>query len=577
MPLNPLRDYQEEDVALILEEFKTSKSTLYHAATGLGKTRVVTEVAKRMLPKRTLFLCHRSELIFQTHRTFTDAGIECQIEKAELIASTNLFTRSPAVLASVQTMLSGEIDKKRMARFKPSDFGLLIYDESHHSVSKGNKTIVDYFTSGNPDLRVLGATATPDRADEEALGQIFETVVGDRDILFGIDNGWLVEPLQQMIHISGIDFSHVRTTAGDLNGADLSAVMEAESSIQGVVMPTLEAMYGLPTKTLLSCTPDCWANVLRDQGKKPKRTIVFTVSVNQAETLCSIFNRVIPGIAAWVCGKTDDATREQTFKDFYIGSVSILVNCGVTTEGYDNPYVELIAMARPTKSRSLYCQCIGRSTRTLPGLVDGMHTKEERLAAIAASSKPKALILDFVGNSGKHKLISVADILGGRVSERAAELAVLKAKNKGVPVSMTEAMQDEENELRKKAESARLQIEARKNRVVAKVSYSKTSINPFNMLDIVPVKERGWDSGKVLSEKQRGVILKMGINPDTLSYGQGRQLLVEQFRRWGGKLCTLKQAAILKKRNPQLNTKNLSFKAASDMITSIAEKEGWRK
>ena len=575
--MSRLRDYQSEDVERIFEEWKEFRSVLYHAATGLGKTRVLTEVARRMQPARTLFLAHRSELIFQAHKTFSRHGIECQIEKAELSASTNLFTRSPAVMASVQTLLSGEVETRRMRRFRPEDFGLLIYDESHHSVSKGNKSIVDYFVSGNPNIRVLGATATPDRADEEALGQIFETVVGDRDILFGIQNGWLVEPLQEMIHVQGIDFSHVRTTAGDLNGADLSAVMEAEEPLHAVVVATLEAMYGQPQNCLKLWPAKAWPDRLMGGGEKPKRTIVFTVSVAQAETLCGIFNRVIPGIAMWICGKTPDRDREHIFRDFQSGSLSILVNCGVTTEGYDNPFVELIAMARPTKSRSLYAQCVGRSTRTLPGLIDGIDRKEDRLAAIAGSAKPNSIILDFVGNAGKHKLVSIGDVLGGNFSDEVVERAVQKAKESRVPVNMTQAMIEAEEELRKKAEAARLANEARKNRIVAKVQYSSTRIDAFNILDIVPVRERGWDSGKVLSEKQRGVLLKMGVAPDSVSYAQGRQLVVEQIRRWSNKLASVKQIAIIKRRNPAVDVKNLTFKAASEMITAIAAKEGWQK
>lgn len=550
---------------------------LYHAATGLGKTVLMAAVARRMLPKRTLFLCDRAELIFQAHKTFSQEGMECQIEKAELIASTNLFTRSPTVIASVQTMLSGDIDMKRMKRFKPSDFGLLLYDECDCSVSLGNKSIVEYFTNGNPAIKVLGVTATPDRADEEALGQIYETVVGDRDILWGIENGWLVEPLQQMVHVQDIDFTHVRTTAGDLNQGDLSAVMEAETAIQGVVMPTLEAMYGLPPQTLLSLPTEQWGGRCLQQGRKPRRTIVFTVSVAQAEMMCNIFNRVIPGISLWVCGKTSDNDREQIFQDFRSGKSAILANCGVTTRGYDNPFVELISMARPTKSRNLYCQMVGRSTRVLPGLLDGIERKEDRLASISSSAKPNAIILDFVGNAGKHKLVSVGDVLGGNFSDEAVELAVNKAKEKGTPVNMTQAMIDAEDELKKKAEAARLREEARKNRVVAKVKYSSTFINPFNTLDLVPVKARGWDSGKVLSERQRAVLLKMGVNPDSLPYAQGRQLVIAQIERWKNKLASVKQLAIIKKRQPNVDALTLTFKAASEMISQIAQKEGWKR
>jgi superfamily II DNA or RNA helicase len=865
--MNPLRDYQTEDVEKVFNEWESVKSTLYVAATGLGKTRVMVEVARRMLPKRTMFLCHRTELIAQARKAFQGAGMDCEIEKAEMVAGTSLFNAGPVVLASVQTMTSGAVDKKRMARFKPKDFGLLLYDEcfpagtlvderpieslsvgdsvmsagetgievrkiihtfkrkpdcmvrvnfdsglslvsthyhpvwchnrkefvsassldkgdmvfrlttyedyrsgmpelrtlvsvserekkalfpgvyqqaivnangchksqarflsdeieqsneaqgdqgknvsyapcngtsagaarrkrkasdsagnqtsicawlgnwicgrhqhvsgernpvalqagrsesitencsrsrwcepsgygkkrtrpeerelvafdrvesveilqrtsdgtfggmcpdgyvynievdrtctyfangvlvhnSHHSVSPGNKSIVDYFTGGNPEIRVLGVTATPDRADEEALGQIFETVASERDIRFGVDNGWLVEPVQLMAHIEDLDFSDMRTTAGDLNSGDLAAVMESEKPLYGVVMPTLEAMFDLPQQTLNGIPPEEWGRYLVGK-RKPRRTIVFTVSVRQAEAISEIFNRSIDGISQWVCGKTTDEKRLEIFRSFQSGDSSVLVNCGVTTEGYDNPYVELIAMARPTKSRSLYSQCIGRGTRVLPGLLDCIDSKDDRMEIISNSEKPVCTVLDFVGNSGKHKLICTADVLGGKVSEAALERAVERARKSKVPVNMTDAMIEEEEKLQREMEQRKLQEAMRRNQVVAKVKYTTRRVNPFDALDLTPTQERGWDAGKTISERQAAVLRKQGLDPYSMSYGHARQILNEMFRRWGAKLCTMPQAATIKKHLPHVNTRNMTMERASQIIKQIAD-NGWR-
>jgi superfamily II DNA or RNA helicase len=571
-----LRDYQAEDVEAIFKEWDAARSTLYVAATGLGKTVVMAEVVRRMLPKRTIFLCHRGELIYQARETFLRAGIECSIEKADLAASTSLFSRSPVVLATVQTLLTGEIDRKRMTRFKPMDFGLLLYDESHHSVSPGNKFIVDYFTSGNPNLKILGVTATPQRSDEEALGKIFETVASVREIRFGIDNGWLVDVEQIFQTVAGLDYSHIRTTAGDLNGADLSAVMESESNIQGVAHPTLEAIARLAPHALDSVPVEKWGEHIEQSRQNWRRAIVFTASVKQAETLCNIFNRVSPGIASWVCGKTPDGERFTVFEDFKSGKSSILVNVGVTTEGYDNPWVDLIVMARPTKSQLLYIQMAGRGTRVLPGLIEGLAGPQERMRAILGSPKPVLTVMDFAGNSGRHKMMTTADILGGNVSEDVIELAVRKAKEKGVPVNMTKELQDAEEELRKKLEAARLAEEARKARLVAKVRFVSRKVNPFDAFDLSPVRARGWNEGKKLSEKQRQLLMRQSLNPDDFSYEQGRQILIEMFRRWSGKLASMKQCDIIKKRHPEMDTKNLTQQQAGLMITEIANKEGWK-
>lgn len=537
----------------------------------------MSEVVRRSLPKRALLLCHRRELIYQAYEAFTKRGIQCEIEKAELSASTNLFSRTPVVLATVQTLISGEPDRKRMHRFNPKHFDILLYDESHHSVSPGNKKIVDYFTSGNENLRVLGVTATPTRADETALGQIFETVVEPpRDILFGINEGWLVNIDQRFVAVSGLDFSHMRTTAGDLNTGDLSAVMEAESCIQGVVHPTLEILFNLPEGKLGNVPVPEWGSFLSTITKR-RRAIVFTVSVAQAEMLSGIFNRVVPGIASWVCGKTPEKERDELFRGFKTGTTSLLVNCGVTTEGYDNPEVDMIVMARPTKSQTLYTQMVGRGTRVLPGLVDDLPDKESRLEAIARSPKPILTVVDLVGNSGKHKLICTADILGGNNTEEVVERVIKKAKEQKGQFRITEALEEEEKKYRQELERRRLLEEARKRSVVARVIYKTTSIDPFNALDITPARARGWNDGKSLSPKQRALLVKQGINPEQLTYAGGRQILSELFRRWNGQLCTMKQAALIKRHyGAEHETKNMTRKQATEMIDALA-KNGWRK
>jgi len=459
-----------------------------------------------------------------------------------------------------------------MKRFNPMDFGLLLYDESHHSVSAGNKRIVDYFTNGNPNLKVLGVTATPDRADEEALGQIFDTVASERDILWAKENGWLVDVQQYFVPVAGLDFSDIRTTAGDLNGGDLAAVMETESCVQGVVQPTVEHLFNLAPLTLGAFPVPSWSEFIAACEVK-HRAIVFTVSVAQAEMLSNIFNRIVPGLAAWVCGKTSEQDRHRILSDFRDGgNIRILVNCGVTTEGYDNPAVDTIVMARPTKSRSLYAQCIGRGTRPVPGLVDSFFTSEERREAIAASAKPCVTVLDFVGNSGKHKLCNSADLLGGKVSDEAIERAVKIAKERG-QVRMADVLSEAEEQLRKEAEQRRLQEEARKARLVAKVKYTSQIVNPFDVLQIAPQKERGWDRGRQLTEKQRNLLTKQGIDPDSIPYVQAKQLIGEIFKRWGSKQATFKQARWLNKNGYPTN---LPMAEASNIMSAWAA-NNWRR
>ena len=401
----------------------------------------------------------------------------------------------------------------------------------------------------NPDLKILCLTATPDRADEEALGQMIDSVAYDYEILDAINDGFLVPIEQQMVTIEGLDFSSVRTTAGDLNGADLAAVMESEKNLQGIAAASLE--------------------IIGD-----RRTLVFTVGVKQAEMLCEIFNRHRPDMAGWVCGATPKPQRRDLLTQFSDGRTQVVVNCNCLSEGFDNPGVEVVIQARPTKSRSLYAQQCGRSTRPLAGVVDGLPDAEARRAAIAASAKPSALIVDFSGNAGRHKLMTTADILGGKVSDEAIERAIEKAKREGKALNMADELNKAESDIRREIEERKRRQAARKAHLVAKAKFSTRDINPFDVFQIRPAKSRGWDNGKVISEKMANVVRKMGVDPYSLPYAQARQLCIEQIRRWENKLCTVKQANCLSKHGYE--TKDMTFTEASKLMDALA-KNNWRR
>lgn len=527
-----LRDYQHQFHDAVFKEWESHTSTLAVAATGTGKTVCFAAIIRSSQPKRAMVLAHRNELIIQARdkiEAMTGLGVE--IEKAELYASTNLFQRTPVVVSSIQTQISGPKDNKRYTRFNPFDFGVLICDEAHHALSKSWREVIAHYRK-NPELRVLGVTATPDRADKEAMGQMFETVAFNYGILDAIQNGWLVDLTQQFVRVKGLDFSEIRTTCGDLNEGDLCKVMEAEENVQGICQPTLEAIYGLEPKTLSSIPVVDWKSFLESTGKNPRRTIVFTVSVAQAESCCNVFSRAMPGVE-WVCGSTKKEKRRMILERFANGETHVVANCGVLTEGFDEPAVELISMARPTKSRSLYAQIVGRSLRPLPGIVDGLTTLEERREAIKNSSKPFARIIDFVGNSGRHKLVSCVDILGGKVSDEAAERAKKKAMEDGKPKKILISMVNSEKEIEAEKERERLRQEererqneeARKQSLLAKVSWSSSERDPFNG-QMEKISEPAYSKdGRKFSDKQAMVLRRAGYDPNRFGYRQGQAII----------------------------------------------------
>jgi superfamily II DNA or RNA helicase len=335
-----------------------------------------------------------------------------------------------------------------------------------------------------------------------ALGELFESVAFEFGILDGINHGWLVPIEQQMIHIEGLDFSKVRTTAGDLNGADLAAIMEAEKNLQGVAGSTIK--------------------IVGD-----KKTLVFAVTVKQAEVLCEIFNRHKKDCARWVSGKTNKDERRETVAAFERGDFQILCNCNCFSEGFDVPSVAIVVVAKPTKSRSRYAQFVGRGTRSLPGIVDGPETAELRRAAILTSGKPSVLVLDFYGNAGRHKLISTTDILGGKSSDDAVIRTRKIAEKTGKPVNVMEVLRLEDEKLAAEKEDRRKLEAARKAHLVADVAFRAKLVDAFDRLDVCRQPPSSWErnNGVTLTPNQRFAIQKLGVNPDSISVSCGRKLL----------------------------------------------------
>ncbi len=478
-----------------------------------------------MQPARALVLAHRSELIYQAQDKIQRVtGLDAQVEMAEYRADTHsLMGLPPVVVSTIQTQTAGGDGGGRMTKFNPMDFGVLVIDEGHHAVSASYRRCIKWYVDGNPDLKILGVTATPDRQDEEALGQVFGDVAFDYETLNAIDDGWLVPVEQHPVHIEGIDLSNCGTVAGDFNGADLAEVMEDDKVLMGM------------------------ADVMIDIAGK-RRGIVFCASVVEAERGSEIMNRPAyrPGCSAWVCGKTDKDARRKILSDFASGAIQFLWNVGVLTEGFDDAGVEIVFMGRPTKSRALYAQMLGRGTRpaeSVAHLLNDVPDAEARRAMIAGSIKPSCEIIDFVGNAGRHKLITPADILGGNYSDEVIAEVTRRAQESSKPVNVSDALKAAQ-----KAIEAKKKMEAFKRAALtAKAKYSMSTVNPFDVFDISPAMERGWDKGKHLSEKQAAILMKQGIDPSALPYGQAKQLLNETFRRWGNGLASFKQAQHLKR------------------------------
>lgn len=499
-----LRDYQNEGVGNTCQilEAAAGASTLGVAATGLGKTVMFAHVIERRKHLgRSLVIAHREELIRQgASKIELVTGEHCDIEMADERADVHMFRRPNVVVASKDSLHAG-----RRRRFNPRDFATIITDEAQHSVAASYRDIYDYFRDGNPEIAHFGVTATPDRSDEAALGRVFSSVAFEYDIQYGVHNGWLVPVWLRPVMVEHLDLSRVRTTGGDLNAADIAEIMDDDRVLYEIAEPAFELC-------------------------RMRRSLVFVPSVDAARRLAQILNAKAEGCAEWVSGKTPKDERRLVLKRFAGGEFSFLVNVGCFTEGFDEPGIEVIVMARPTESRALFAQMAGRGTRTLPGTVEGLATAAERRAAIARCAKPYIEVVDCVGNAGKHNLVCPLDLLGGNYSDEVIKRAKKLAASAGDGCDVMATLDLAKREIEEEREKLLRQ------QIAAKATYTVTEIDPFDVFAIAPDRVPAYHRGRKPTPAMIDYLQRAGVDaPDKLNFGKAGQLIgaIKERRQTG--------------------------------------------
>lgn len=338
---------------------------LWALPTGTGKTYTFLTLAReRGVP--TLVLVHRDELIRQAVRSA--AVVDPAATVGVLHGEQNAWQGCDIVVASVPSL-----HPTRLAAIPRQQFGLLIADECHHVPAPSWSRILEHFTPGF----LLGVTATPDRLDGQGLAAWF----GPEPLFVyalrqAIADGILV-PVRQLAIRTPIDLDAIPVHGGDFAIAALGRAVAPAARDQAVV----EAYRAQAT------------------GRK---ALAFAVDRAHVSRLAAAF-RAAGVIAAVVTGDLPLEERRQVLADFAAGRTAVLVNCAICTEGYDERSIDCVIMARPTQSRALYQQCVGRGLRICP----------ER-------QKRDCLVLDITDNCRTHKLVTAIDLFGTPASAPAS-------------------------------------------------------------------------------------------------------------------------------------------------------------
>ena len=554
-----LRDYQRDASRAIRQSWSDgNRAPLAVMATGLGKTVLGLHEAHDF-PGRVLWLAHRRELVEQPQKAYARLyGDWPEIEMGQWKANKRLLhSKCHLTIGSTQTLL------RRRHRWHPKDFDLVIADEAHHYAANSWKGVLDYFMSGNPDARMIGLTATPNRSDEAALGKTFDDVPVNNDLVWGINNGWLKPIDEHLVHIEDIDLSNLKVREGyDFTDRQLALLLREKKGHLKAAKPIIDT--GL-------------------------HTIIFVPakSANEENGMVRELANVLNGYceeqglrhqAFYVTCKTQPHVRESLLRQFKEGDLKYFVNVGIAGEGFDAPLIDCVATLRPTKSSLVYLQQIGRGTRPLPGVVDGLTTPEERVSAIAQSASPRLLVLDFVGNCGKHRPITVVDALGGNYDDDIVKKAVETAKAAGRSVNVAKLL---EWSAKKALEEKQRQLsEAAVRKVTADVKYTIQRFDPFTIMGVAQEREPGWFKGKSPTAKQKDVLLKRGVEPERvagMSFHQASKLIGALFAAQDAGEASYKQAKLLAKYGEPVlrDGRRLKFDEASALITRIKD-NGWR-
>ncbi|HUW47725.1 MAG TPA: DEAD/DEAH box helicase family protein [Patescibacteria group bacterium] len=569
------RYYQEEAAEAAIKDLEDHQSALIVQATGTGKTATAALVAKDIIAKRggrILAISHTGELVRQIKSQFQKwLGVPVEIEMRELRASKGFPTH---VSASLQTLMAGKpcencahqvdwlyADWKirnpsltmddwegtivgcggcvngtvcRLMEFDPMEYSIVIIDEAHHSAAPSYRKVASWFRL-NTNCGILGITATEQRSDGKKLGRVFRCpkITYRYGLKEGISDGYLVSIEVYQHTVTGWDLTKCHGKGEDYSRKKLSKVLGGMKSC--IEIASL-------------CVNHC----------KGMKTMVFAGDVEQAHTIASIINEYQIGSAIALDGKTPQHIRKSALDDFRSGKIQYLVNYNLFSEGFDEPSIQALVNARPTKSKTVYTQILGRGTRPLPECVKEPDAIR-RIKAISSSDKPSLMVIDFIGQDARHQQVTLVDVIGDHYPvEVVKRVKSLIKDNKATMEEVEEILKQQDDKYKYDLSQ---QVEVRASTVLKKIC-------PF---DLTPKKAL---SGRPVSKAMKRALTKFGVGQEEVNevnFEEARKLCGILFKRAQIGLASYKQCKMLREFGMNINVK---VRTASAMIANELDKRG---
>ena len=329
-----LRPHQIDAIQAIKKTFKASDRQYIEMPTGSGKTITFLAYAK-VNHESILIIVPSKELLNQVYQTALKL-----YNKEEISRKGNRFDEP---VSNVHICIINSIRGDYFEELIMCDFDLIIIDEAHHSQSNSYKRFINQFAETADDtdcfVKILGVTATPDRLDGKLLNEILHICSYRIKIEELIIKGFLSD-IEGFSIKTNIDLSHVHDHNGDFSLRQLYTELCIDSRNKLII--------------------DCYKDHMQD-----RKVLIFCINIAHSKIICKLLNE--SGILAkHIDGTMDGPQREAVLSAFRDGEISVLCNCQLLTEGFDEPSIDGIILSRPTRSNSLFLQMIGRGLRIFP-------------------------------------------------------------------------------------------------------------------------------------------------------------------------------------------------------------------